>query len=98
MEIPKKVKVGRVVYSVFRTPVIDSVSHLRGYIRYHWNQILIATHKGGAPRAQEAMAEAFWHEVTHAILYDMQDPLHTNEKFVKAFSERLNQVVHSAKF
>jgi hypothetical protein len=42
-------------------------------------------------------AETFWHEVTHAILHDMGNPLWKNEQFVTQFSKRLNQVVQTAK-
>lgn len=59
-----------------------------------------ATYIAGAEavrRSDSEMSETFWHEVTHAILHDMGDPLWKNEKFVTQFSKRLNQVIHTAK-
>lgn len=47
-------------------------------------------------RTPAQRAETFWHEVTHAILHDMKHPQWDDEKFVKAFSKRLNEVVHTA--
>jgi hypothetical protein len=40
----------------------------------------------------------FWHEVTHAILHDMDHPLWDDEKFVQQFSKRLVGVIKSAEF
>jgi hypothetical protein len=40
----------------------------------------------------------FWHEITHAILHDMGHPLWADEKFVSAFSKRLNQAIQTARF
>lgn len=42
------------------------------------------------------VSETFWHEVTHLILHDMGDPRWQDEKFVVAFSKRLNQVINTA--
>jgi hypothetical protein len=50
------------------------------------------------PEHKKNMAETFWHEVTHCVLHDMSHPLWKDEKFVTAFSQRLNQVVHTARF
>ena len=52
----------------------------------------------GFNQTPKTISETFWHEVTHAILYDMGDPRWKDEKFVEGFSKRLNEVVHSAKF
>lgn len=43
-------------------------------------------------------ANTFWHELTHAILYDMGDELTHNEKFVTEFSNRLDQAIKTARF
>ncbi len=45
----------------------------------------------------EEMQNSFWHEVTHAILYDMGHNLHNNEHFVTQFANRLSDAVDSAK-
>ena len=51
-----------------------------------------------AIRGKEDKHETFWHEVTHAILHDMNSKLTYNEKFVEAFSKRLSRAIDSAKF
>lgn len=45
---------------------------------------------------EKERSETFWHEVTHAILQDMNHK--HDEKFVVAFSQRLNDAIRSAKF
>ena len=43
--------------------------------------------------------DAFWHEVTHAILEDMgRDTLNRDERFVTEFANRLTQAIKTAKF
>jgi hypothetical protein len=43
------------------------------------------------------VSDTFWHEVTHAILENMDHPLYRDERFVTAFANRLNEVVSTAK-
>jgi hypothetical protein len=43
-------------------------------------------------------ANTFWHELTHAILYDMGCKLTHDEKFVNEFSNRLHQAITTARF
>jgi hypothetical protein len=43
-------------------------------------------------------SNTFWHELTHAILYDMGNDLTHNEKFVTAFADRLDQAIKTARF
>jgi hypothetical protein len=40
----------------------------------------------------------YWHELTHAILYEMGSDLWRNERFVTAFSKLLDQSIQTAKF
>jgi predicted heme/steroid binding protein len=47
---------------------------------------------------QSEVDDTFWHELTHAILYDMGHDLSSNERFVTAFANRLCDAVNSAKF
>lgn len=47
---------------------------------------------------KDERSETFWHEITHAILHDMKNQLSYNEKFVTAFSQRLDQAIKTAKF
>ena len=43
-------------------------------------------------------SNTFWHELTHAILYDMGNELNYDEKFVTAFADRLDQAIRTARF
>jgi hypothetical protein len=47
---------------------------------------------------KDERSETFWHEITHAILHDMKNQLSYNEKFVTAFSQRLDQAIKTARF
>jgi hypothetical protein len=51
----------------------------------------------GVAYRQEDINDTFWHELTHAILDDMDSDLVRNEAFVTAFANRLNQAVSTAK-
>ena len=53
--------------------------------------------KVNAPETAAEISDTFWHELTHAILHDMEHPLCRNERFVSGFSERLNRAVNSAR-
>lgn len=48
------------------------------------------------PRTERQLGDAFWHELTHAILFDMEHRLAFDERFVEAFSKRLSEAVHTA--
>lgn len=45
---------------------------------------------------REELTDTFWHEVTHAILRDMDHPLWRSEKFVSAFARRMTEIVLTA--
>jgi hypothetical protein len=70
-----------------------------GKVFHEARRIEIATHSGRTQRefTHAELADTFWHEVTHAILYDMSHSLWRNEKFVTTFSQRLTEVVLTAK-
>jgi hypothetical protein len=42
--------------------------------------------------------ETFWHEVVHAILYEMDSRLFSNERFVDTFAKHLSSAIRSARF
>lgn len=91
MEIPKSFKIGSRAWQV-RADNTRLPKGMYGvcYPRYEVIRIEV--------RAPQDMTESFWHEVTHAILFDMQDPRWKNEVFVTAFSKRLTQVIRTAEF
>ena len=97
MMIPHSFKLGDKNWSVHRVFAVEGKNKV-GKVFYDLHAIQIATHRKKQPRSDEAKAETFWHEVTHAILRDMGcHGLAGNEAFVTAFSTRLNQVVHTAR-
>jgi hypothetical protein len=51
----------------------------------------------GEKLPDKEVSDTFWHEVTHAILEDMDHPMYRDERFVTAFANRLNEVVLTAK-
>jgi len=95
--IPKTIKVGKTQYKIEKQ---KQSSWLRGLIKYKQGIIKIvnkSTHRN-KPFSAKEQEETFWHEVTHAVLYDMNHSLYNNEKFVTEFSTRLNNAIRSAKF
>jgi hypothetical protein len=99
MKIPTRVKVGKTWYD------ISTVKHMRqkGMVGGTWYKeklIEVATHSNvrGARFKKEDVYDTFWHELTHAILKDMDNKLEADEKFVTAFSERLTKAIISARF
>ncbi len=99
MPIPKNVKVGRNWYGVHE-PVEMHQTAVKGQTNYSVCLISVAKQCNVTKRKYKPKerAETFWHELTHAILFDMGDTRAYDEKFVTAFSKRLNDAIHSAEF
>lgn len=95
MKLPRSIKIGKTRYTV---AWFDAMLEQMGLFRPVLRVINVAIRKRGKPRKPEAIAETFWHEVTHAILHDMDHPLWKDEKFVTAFSKRLSKAIDSARF
>lgn len=97
--IPRRIKVGDKMYSV---DIIQSMQRARerGCIWYDAGRIQIgqANHVDGRKYSDIQMSETFWHELVHAILYEMDSQLYSNEKFVHEFAMHLAKAIHSAKF
>jgi hypothetical protein len=83
--------------SRFRVQQTHAVGNTMGQCMPDKQTIFVAVSSGTSKRDPVDVAETFWHEVTHAILHDMQHKLWRDEAFVTAFSKRLNQVIHTAK-
>lgn len=92
MIIPKSFKLGKQTWTV--TPRAGGADYLYGRVYPGYRAVQVCVHHN---RSTVQRSETFWHEVTHAILYDMGDPRWNDEKFVTAFSKRLNQVINTAK-
>lgn len=91
MMIPKSFRLGRYEVSVI---VRDRARLVSGALGSFYPSVKLLLIAGKRPKKQVAVT--FWHETTHAILYDMNHPLRDDEKFVTAFSKRLAQVVDTA--
>ena len=95
---PKNIRVGRRKYAVHVGPANRFPSAL-GYIDYTPSDIYIHTvKKDGQAVSEKVMQETFWHELTHAILHEMDHPLFRSEVFVTQFAKLLSQAINSARF
>lgn len=98
MLIPKKFKISDKTFTV---QVVGKMPRHGGMgsVDHKSQEMVVATTSSISGRSfrTEEVSETFWHELTHAILYDMGNPLWNNEKFVTAFSSRLNEAVNTAK-
>ncbi len=93
--IPKSIRVGTWRYRVERPKAHGTY----GRIWYVRNIIEVAqTTSLGTVRSANQQEDTFWHEMTHAVLYEMGHKLYSDEVFVEAFSKRLSRAIRSAKF
>jgi hypothetical protein len=100
MIIPKKVKVGRTNYQIHKVTKMDKVGAM-GEVDYDTKDITIASRSSRKPHrkfSKKEISDTFWHEITHAILQDMNSKLHASESFVTRFANRLTTVISTAKF
>ena len=97
--IPIRIRVGTKLYSV---DVVESMRRKRemGEIHYDQQKINIAQRSNTTGRkfTKDEIDDTFWHELTHAILYEMHSPLYDDEKFVTEFAGHLAKAIKSAKF
>ena len=101
MKIPKQVTIGRTLHQVCtKNKVVVGKTLCQGCFDEATRTITIS--QGNPDRGYKYSADersnTFWHELTHAILYDMDNNLTHNEKFVSAFADRLDQAIKTAKF
>lgn len=100
--IPHRLRVGRKKYNVriVRRPTYRQHWKDVGMIDYVNKLIEVATHdKAGRDLTAACAYETFWHELTHAILYDMgRYNLNRDEAFVEGFTKRLSTAILTAEF
>jgi hypothetical protein len=101
MKIPKEVVIGNTPHLVCTKNSVmvgDKICH--GSFDEDTYTITIA--KGNPLRGYkydaDEQANTFWHELTHAVLYDMGNKLTHDEKFVTEFADRLDQAIKTARF
>ena len=101
MKIPKEVTIGNTPHLVCtKKHLVVGKTLCRGSFNQDTHTITIAqgnTERGYVYDADER-SNTFWHELTHAILHDMNCKLTHDEKFVTAFSNRLDQAIKTARF
>ena len=96
MQIPKKITVGTKTYAIIQVKKARTKNTLAA-IDYQHGIIWMATHDMQGNKLNKAeMADTFWHELTHAVLHDINSTLCYDEKFVTAFANRLSLAVDSA--
>ena len=95
MLLPKTIEVGKSIYTINQP---KEITKCLGQIDYTEKVIDVATHAGRYKLADGERSDTFWHELTHAILHDMNHSLTRDEKFVTAFARRLNDAILSAEF
>ncbi|MDR9792738.1 ImmA/IrrE family metallo-endopeptidase [Aeribacillus pallidus] len=87
-KIPTKIKVGAMTYTVEIVPDLYAKRSLYGEVTYGNQSIIIA--EDISPARQ---FNAFMHELTHAMLFEMGDwERSKEEQFVRSFSNMLTQV------
>ena len=99
LSIPRKIRVGKRLYSVEILEAMCNKNHM-GQIDFNKRLIQLSrkTHTGAAYTADD-VTESFWHELVHAILYDMgEHKLNSRENFVEEFSARLAKAIKTARF
>ena len=99
MDLPKKLKVGDRWYSVEIVETMQRRAQM-GCVYYGTGEIEVAVKSNttNKPYTKAEVSDTFWHELTHAILYDMGSTMYRNEKFVSRFASRLSRPITSAKF
>jgi hypothetical protein len=97
MKIPKQVTIGKTKIKIDQPESLRvNKQACRGCFDRADNSIDVA--KQDVRGNKDERSETFWHELTHAILHDMKNSLSYNEKFVTAFSQRLDQAIKTARF
>lgn len=99
MDLPRKLKVGDRWYSVEIVETMQRRAQM-GCVYYGTGEIEVAVKSNttNKPYTKAEVSDTFWHELTHAILYDMGSSLYKNEKFVTRFANRLSKAINTAKF
>lgn len=100
IDFPRSIRVGKKRYSI---DVVETMIQRGDMARVHYdeNKIEIGqrSNKTGRKFNRKQMNDSFWHELVHAILYDMDaHTLNKNEKFVSEFALRLSKAIDSARF
>lgn len=93
-EIPKKFSIGSVDYNVKQ---LDCVNHGEDFGVWRYSgDIELANNISGDKVSESKKKQTFWHELTHAILFQMSKfDLNDDESFVNTFSSFLSEAINS---
>lgn len=93
--LPKTIRIGSARYTVLQPE--QCAPDVAGRF-FPSQRVIEVARRVRKVRTDSQRRETFWHETTHAILFDMNHPLKRNEAFVTAFSRRLSRAIDSARF
>ena len=88
--IPTRVTIGKRHYWIHQKP---RKKGLRGRVYFGTRAIVIHNNPDKA-----VDRNTFWHEITHAILFEMGTPQFRDERFVTEFADKLSGAIDSAIF
>ena len=100
LELPRKIRVGKKMYTI---DILETMLQSGDMARVYYDRNRIEVGKKspvtGRKYSRKEMNDSFWHELVHAILYDMDEHrLNKNERFVTEFAHRLSEAIDSARF
>ncbi len=100
LALPRTIRIGKQRYSV---DVVETMLNKGDMARVFYDkrkiQLAKRSNSTGRKYTRKEMNDSFWHELVHAILYDMDEhTLNKNERFVTEFAKRLNDAIDSARF
>jgi hypothetical protein len=98
--LPRQIRVGKKLYTI---DMIETMLRSGDMARVHYDKQKIEIGKRstvtGKRFSRDQIHDSFWHELVHAILYDMEEhTLNKNEEFVTSFANRLSEAITSASF
>ena len=98
--IPRKIRVGNRMYTV---DIVETMLREADMSRIHYeNKMIVIGRRSnvtGKKYKKTDLSNSFYHELVHAILYDMdRHRLNADEEFVTEFANRLQDAIKSARF
>ena len=99
MTVPHALSVGSSRYCVRIVRHMPKRGRM-GEVDYVDKAITLATHCNVTDRkyGAEEFNDTFWHELTHATLFEMGHPAYDNEQFVTKFASTLSGAINTAEF
>lgn len=100
LPIPRSVRVGNKRYSIDVVETMLNKGEMAKVV-YDDGKIMLGKRSNvtGRRYSQADLRESFFHELVHAILYDMnQHKLNRNEEFVTEFARRLTHALKKTVF